>query len=113
MPGSELFGSAWAQLGAVGLLFLVLLLLVMALTGGRLWTNRAVSALREETGKRVDLAERTSAVWQDVAAKWQATADANGERADKMTAALGEVVVTMRSMEMLIRALPTRRDDAA
>lgn len=90
--------DAWpAQLGAVGLLGVV----VMAILVGRLVPRSATRSLLEQAELRVQLAEHN-------AERWQAAAEASDKRADLLAQQLGEVLSAMRAVETLVRALPGR-----
>jgi len=91
-----LFDSAWAQLGAVG----VVILFVLLLATGRLVPRSVAKAL-------VDQANTTTA-------RWQAAAEASDERADLFARQNGELLAAMRTVETLVRALqpPPHRDVA-
>jgi ABC-type nickel/cobalt efflux system permease component RcnA len=88
----ELFGSAWAQLGAVGLLALV----VLAIVTGRLVPRSVASTLVKQANA--------------TATQWQAAAEASDQRADEAVKLLGEVLSALRSVETLVR---TGHRDAA
>jgi hypothetical protein len=80
-----LFGSAWAQLGAVGLLGVF----VLAILAGRLIPKSIAK----------DLIERADAN----AARSQAAAVASDQRADETVRLLTEMVSAMRAVEALVR----------
>jgi hypothetical protein len=81
----SLFGSAWAQLGAVGLLAVF----VLAILTGRL-VPRSIAK---------DLVQRADAN----AERSQAAAMASDQRADETVRLLTEMVSAMRSVEALVR----------
>jgi hypothetical protein len=81
----SLFGSAWAQLGAVGLLAVF----VLAILTGRL-VPRSIAK---------DLVQRADAN----AERSQAAAVASDQRADETVRLLTEMVSAMRSVEALVR----------
>ncbi len=90
----ELFGSAWAQLGAVGLLGVFVLMLAT----GRLMPRSTARAL-------VDQANTT-------AGRWQSAAEASDERADLFARQNAELLQAMRTLETLVRAWgPSPRGD--
>lgn len=86
-----LFDSAWAQLGAVGIVFVF----VLAILTGRLVARSTAKAL-------VDQANRT-------AERWQQAAEASDRRADETVRLFGELVAVMRTVESLVREQPSRQ----
>ncbi len=88
----ELFGSAWAQLGAVGLLALVVLMVVT----GRLVPRSMAKSLIDQANVNAE--------------RWQAAATASDQRADETVRLMGEILTVMRSVETLVR--PQHRDAA-
>jgi hypothetical protein len=80
----EMLTGPWAQLGAVGLLAVGMVLLAV----GRIVPRRAVRDL-------VERADRN-------AAQWQAAALAATARADEQAHQLGEVLAALRTVEMLV-----------
>lgn len=81
----SLFDSAPAQLGAVGILALV----VLAIVAGRLMPRSVSRALVDQANAN--------------AARWQAAAEASDQRADLLTRQVGELVAAMRAVEALVR----------
>lgn len=96
----SLFDSAWAQLGAVGLLGVG----VLAVLAGRLVARSWVNILLQQAELRVQQAERN-------ADRWQAAAEASDKRADVFGEQLGEVLAVMRSVEALVRTQPAQPRD--
>lgn len=93
--------QAWpAQLGAVGILGLV----VLAIIFGRLVPRSATKQLLEQAELRVQLADRN-------ADRWEKAAEASDKRADVFSEQLSEVLAAMHSVEALVRSLPSRRDE--
>lgn len=91
-----LFDSAWAQLGAVGVVFLFVLLMAT----GRLVPRSTARALVDQANAN--------------ASRWQAAAEASDERADLVTRQNGELMSALRTVETLVRALtPSPRRDTA
>lgn len=82
----ELFGAAWAQLGAVGLVGIFVLMLAT----GRLVPRSTAKALAEQANNN--------------AARWQAAAAASDERADLVTKQNAELLQVLRTVETLVRA---------
>jgi hypothetical protein len=82
----EIWGTAWAQLGAVGLLAVF----VLALLTGRL-------VARSSARDFVKLAA-------DNAARWEAAAEASNRRADEQQRLQGEMLAALRAVEDLVRA---------
>lgn len=97
----SLFDSAWAQLGAVGLLAVF----VLAILAGRLVARSWVRTLLEQAELRVAQAERNSD-------RWQAAYEIADRRADLFGEQLGQVLTAMRAIEALVRAPDPRRDAA-
>jgi len=85
-----LFDSPWAQLGAVGIVFLLVLLIAT----GRLMP-------RSTAQDQVDQANANAKLWQ-------AAAEASNKRADLFGEQLGEIVAAMRAVEALVRTSPGR-----
>lgn len=96
-----IWDSAWAQLGAVGLLAVG----VIAVLAGRLVARSWVNILLQQAELRVQQADRN-------ADRWQAAAEASDKRADLFGEQLGEVLAVMRAVETLVRAQPSRQDAA-
>jgi hypothetical protein len=91
-----LFGTAWAQLGAVGLVGIFVLLMAT----GRLVPRTTAKALVDQANAN--------------AARWQAAAEASDERADLVAKQNGELMSALRTVETLVRALnPGPRRDTA
>lgn len=88
----ELFSSAWAQAGAVGVVFLFVMLLAL----GRWVPLSTVNKLLDQAQKRADAEARN-------ADRWQAAAEANDKRADLLAEQLGEILAVMRSVQDLVR----------
>lgn len=95
----ELFGSPWAQLGAVGLVGVF----VLAILTGRLVARSSVRDLLEQAQLRVALAERTTDRWQAAAEASARAAEASDRRADLHAEQMGEILAVMRSVQELIR----------
>jgi len=93
----ELFGSAWAQLGAVGLLGVFVLMLAT----GRLMPRSTAKALVDQANAGRDF--------------YRSAAAASDERADLIARQNGELLQAMRTVETLVRAWGPgpRRDEAA
>lgn len=82
----ELFGTAWAQLGAVGIVAVFVLLLAT----GRLMPRSTAKTIVQQANEN--------------AARWQAAAAASDERADLVTKQNAELLQALRTVETLVRA---------
>jgi hypothetical protein len=102
----SLFDSPIAQLGAVGMLAGVLVMLFT----GRIWVRAAVRALVEEAGKRVEEAGKRVEQANVNAAAWQRAAEASDQRADQIIHTLTEQTAALRAVEALVRAPHGRGD---
>jgi len=91
----SLFESPWAQLGAVGVVFMFVLLLAT----GRLVPRSVAKTMIDQANTE--------------AARWRAAAEADAERADLVARQNGELVAAMRSVEALVRLLLPNHRDAA
>lgn len=87
------FDTAWAQLGAVGVVFLFVLLLAM----GKLVPRTIAKSLVDQANDNAD--------------RWQAAARASDERADLFARQNTELLQAMRTVEALVRALQPIRGD--
>lgn len=95
--------DAWpSQLGAVGLVGLF----VIAILTGRLVARSMMKTVLDQAELRVQLAERETERWRDVAQAEAARADLYGNQ-------LAEMARGLHAVEGLVRALPGGRGNAA
>lgn len=90
-----LFDSAWAQLGAVG----IVAVFVLALLTGRLVPRSTAKLMVDQANEN--------------ATRWRAAAEASDERADLAVRQTGELLQAVRAVEALLRRVPAGGRDVA
>jgi hypothetical protein len=90
----DIWGSTWAQLGAVGLLAVLILLIFT----GRLYPRSLVDKILREADQQVERADKRAELSR-------LAAEAADQRADTATSAVAQMLPVLQTVEKLVSAL--------